>query len=93
MVVDHDPTFPVHDIIRVTFKDKAPELKYNAVKVPNSIRNLFLDVLRKDYGSSNVDKHNKDKVNKQEQTNKVFTCDIFPERPWRGIVPTYAHLH
>ena len=37
MLVDHDPTFPVHSVIGVTFKRPAPLQTYDAVKLPVSI--------------------------------------------------------
>ena len=40
--VDHDAQIPVHDILTVTFKDKAPTQKYNAVRLPRAINDIFI---------------------------------------------------
>ena len=42
MVVDHDPCFSVHDVLKITFKAEAPRHSYEAVALPRSLLSRML---------------------------------------------------
>ncbi len=76
MTVDHDPQFPVHDVLRVTFKATAPQHTYQAVAIPATLKQLFLRVLFKDYGHLNKAVHQNKEQEQQEQLSRKFNCEV-----------------
>ncbi len=67
MVVDHYVNFPVRDVIRVTFKQSAPQHRHNAVKLPGSLKELLHKVLYRDFGEDNIAKQASKRTCKQMQ--------------------------
>ena len=77
MEVDHSIAFPVHDVLRVAFKDSVPLRTYNAVCLPKPIRQLFDEKCLKYYGEQNLAAHrNKVKEKEEATSNRTITCDI-----------------
>ena len=73
--LDDTSGIPVHSIIEITFKDKAPIHKYDAVSLPGTIQEVFLDKCKKAYGEGN----RKNAALKQEAKDKAckkYTCNI-----------------
>ena len=54
--VDHKADIPVHDILTITFKGDLAHTKYQAVALPGSIHEVYLDQCKAAYGQSNIDK-------------------------------------
>ncbi len=90
MVVDHTPAYPVHDVIRVTFKAEAPHYTYQAVKMPTSIKSIFDEVCTNDFGDQILEDYNNNQRQKQHN-NKAFTCEVtLEEDPTETpIAPTF----
>ena len=76
--IDDTAGIPVHSIIEIIFKEKAPLHNYDAVSLPGTIQEVFLDKCKKAYGEGN----RKSAALKQEAKDKAckkFTCSIKPE--------------
>ncbi len=86
MTIDHTPTFPVHDVVRVTFKNLPPTNTYNAINMPCTIRSLYDEACLEDHGEGNLERHI-DKLAKQKDSTNMFTCDPIIKDDTNNEVP------
>jgi hypothetical protein len=75
--IDDTSGIPVHSIIEICFKEKAPLHKYDAVSLPGTIQEVFLDKCKKEYGEGNKESAAL-KQETKDKASKKFTCSIKP---------------
>ena len=72
--VDYSTKVPVHAILSLVFKNKAPKYNYNAVRLPQSLEEIFHQKCVDVYGDANIKREMEKKLTKLEKSN-TFTYE------------------
>ncbi len=75
LIVDHNPCFLVHDVLRLTFKQQPLVTSYDKVDIPSPLSTIVSKVLTRDYGVSNIERAEQRKQQQEAKDGKKFVCN------------------
>ena len=89
--VDHQSGLPVHDVLRVDFRDEVPAREYDQAVLPRSLRDVFMAVMKDVFGASNIEREQA-KEAAARQHDKAFHCEVLlqpDEEQSDDVVPVF----